>query len=50
MMINFDWCPICKKILNDGERRKHDLAYHYDYILSQCRGNRQLLKEWVKHD
>lgn len=48
MKINFDGCPICGKILNYGERKKHDLAHHYDYVLAQCSGNRQLLKEWVK--
>ena len=35
MMTNFDWCPICGKTLINEERKKHDLAYHYDYVLAQ---------------
>ena len=49
-MINFDGCPICGKRLKDKERKKHDLGHHYDYVLAQCNGDHQHLKEWVKND
>jgi len=29
------------------EYRKHALAFHYDYVLAQCRGNHELLKQWA---
>lgn len=44
-------CLNCGKILRAvQERKKHDLAFHYDYVLTQCNGNREILKEWAKHD
>lgn len=47
----FAWCPICGTVLNsNGSRKKHDLGYHYDYVLAQCSGDVKTLKEWVKHD
>ncbi len=29
------------------ESRKHDLAFHYDYVLMQCHDNHELLKKWA---
>lgn len=44
-------CYNCGKILRTAQdRKKHDLAFHYDYVLAQCNGNRDILKEWAKHD
>ncbi len=49
-MNNFDGCPICGKTLNGEGRKKHDLGYHYDYVLAQCGRNREVLKRWAKND
>ena len=32
------------------ERRKHDLAFHYDFVLMQCHDNHELLKKWASEN
>ena len=32
------------------ESRKHNLAFHYDYVLAQCWGNHELLKQWASEN
>ena len=32
------------------ERRKHDLAFHYDYVLGQHGGNRELVRKWASEN
>lgn len=42
------FCILCGHVsetIIDG--RKHDLAEHYDYVLAQCNGDKQLLKDWA---
>ena len=42
---------ICGLILDTViERRKHDLAFHYDYALMQFQGNHELLKKWASEN
>jgi hypothetical protein len=49
--VDFWPCGICGKILRTAQdRKKHDLAHHYDYVLAQCSGDVKILKEWAKHD
>ncbi len=44
-------CMICGLILDTViERRKHDLAFHYDYALRQHGGNHELLKKWASEN
>lgn len=57
LMMSREWgvdfwpCGICGKILRTAQdRKKHDLGYHYDYVLAQCSGDVKTLKEWAKHD
>ena len=40
------WCIICGKVFDTiKEARQHDLAEHYDYVLAQCKGNKELLRK-----
>ena len=42
------WCIICGDVfISIREARKHYLAEHYDYVLAQCKGDKELLKKWV---
>lgn len=44
------WCTICGYAPNDDQKvRKHILAEHYDYLLAQCKGDKNLLREWVSN-
>ena len=36
---------VCK---SETAVRKHILEEHYNYLLAQCRGNKELLRNWVK--
>ncbi len=48
---NYFPCGWCGKSLNSiRDRKKHDLAYHYDYVLAQCSGDVKTLKRWAKND
>lgn len=45
------YCILCGHISeNVIEARKHDLAEHYEYVLNQCYGDKQLLMEWASSD
>jgi len=49
--VNYFPCGWCGKILSSvRDRKKHDLANHYGYVLAQCSGDVKTLKEWAKHD
>ncbi|MBT4326961.1 MAG: hypothetical protein HOD60_08660 [Candidatus Nitrosopelagicus sp.] len=44
-------CMICGRFVGSfNQRRKHDLAYHYDYVLAQCGGNHEALRKWASED
>jgi len=41
-------CPLCGgKFDTFVDRKKHDLAFHYSYVLAQCKGDRKLLRWWA---
>jgi len=43
------YCVRCGIFFNDIiDTRKHNLEQHYDYVLSQCHDNKQLLLDSIK--
>lgn len=41
-------CGICGIAVATLLRLKqHQLAEHYDYVLEQCNGDKELLRQWV---
>lgn len=48
-VIRVTWCTICGYDPNDEKKvRQHILAKHYDYLLGQCKGDKELLKNGQK--
>ena len=46
-----DFYRCCSQSFNSViEARKHDLAYHYDYVLGQHSGNRELVRKWASEN
>jgi len=44
-------CIICGRICDSRkDRLKHDLAYHYDYVLAQCGGNHAVLRDFIENN
>lgn len=42
------YCTLCGfDPNNELEVRKHIVSEHYDYLLGQCKGNKELLKKWA---
>lgn len=40
------FCINCGRVFdNVTDARKHDLAEHYDYVLAQCNGDKELLRK-----
>ena len=43
------YCVRCGIFFNDIiDTRKHNVEQHYDYVLSQCHDNKQLLLDSIK--
>ena len=43
------YCVQCGIFFNDIiDTRKHNVEQHYDYVLSQCHDNKQLLLDSIK--
>jgi len=42
-------CILCGEMFHSFvDRKKHDLASHYDYVLLQCGDDHETLRDWAK--